>query len=74
MSHLGGPFLSKQGQADLMRGQMPTNEEQSQGGFEMPPPAGGPLAYQVNGKTYQLDPNAVYYRGIGGVPKRAEMV
>ncbi len=50
------------------------SQQPQQEGFEMPPPAGGPLAYQANGKIYQLDPNAVYYRGIGGIPKRAEMV
>ncbi len=75
MSQLGGPFLSQQGQQSLAMGQMPTNEEQPQGGFEMPPPPGGPLTYQSPlGQTYQLDPNAAYTVGMGGKPKRAQMI
>ncbi len=72
LAQLGGPFLSQQGQQQLAAGQMPTNEEQQ--GFEMPPPPGGPLVYQHGTKAYQLDPNAAYTYGIGGKPKRAEMI
>jgi hypothetical protein len=63
-------------QAFVNAGQQLTNSQQPEqqgGGFEMPPPQQDKLVTYKFGKAYELDPNATYYHGLGGI-KRAEVL
>lgn len=48
-------------------------QQQQGGGYEMPPPPQDKLVTYKFGKAYELDPNATYYHGLGGI-KRAEIL